>query len=125
MSATGPRRRLSTARLLAALYGLLAVVGAGGTWWFNLRFDSADVNGAGYLESWFANPASSSAAVDVIVTAVVACVFYLSEARRRRVWWPVVLVPLTFLVALAFTLPAFLALRELRLAQETPEAGAG
>ncbi|MGL5865206.1 MAG: DUF2834 domain-containing protein [Dermatophilaceae bacterium] len=125
MSVAGVSRRLTTARLLAALYGVLAVVGAGGTWWFNLRFDSGEVGGVSYLEAWFANPASSSAAVDVIVAAVAACVLYASEARRWRAWWPLVLVPLTFLVALAFTLPAFLALRELRLAHETPPTGAG
>ncbi len=48
----------------------------------------------------------------MIVTAVAACVFYVREARRLRRRWPLVLVPLTPLVALAFTLPLYLALRE-------------
>lgn len=62
------------------------------------------------------------AAVDVIVTAAVACVFYLVEGRRvglRMAW---VLVPLTFGVALAFTFPLFLAIRERRLHLADPVA---
>ncbi len=104
-------RGLRTARIWAAGYLVLAVAGAVGTWYFNLQYDGGD-----YLGAWFANPASSSAAVDVIVTAVVACLFYVRESRRLGWWWTLALVPLTFLVALAFTFPLFLALRELRLA---------
>lgn len=96
---------------MIALYLILAVVGAVGTWTFNiLSFGEVD-----YLAGWFANPASSSAAVDVIVVAIVCCIFFIAEGRRlgtRHVW---VLIPLTFVVAIAFTLPLFLALRERRL----------
>jgi len=92
------------------VYALLAVVGATGTWFFNLRSMAA---GEDYLAGWFANAASSSAAVDVIVVAVVAGLFIVLEGRRlgmpRWVW---VLVPLSFAVAIAFTFPLFLAWRE-------------
>lgn len=110
------RGRLGAVPVLTVGYLFLAVVGLVGTWWFNLRF-GAEGGGQGYLQGWFANAASASAAVDVIVTAVVACVFYVVEGRRlgmRRAW---VLVPLTFLLALAFTFPLFLALRENALAR--------
>ena len=53
----------------------------------------------------------------MIVTAVVACLFYVRESLRLGRRWTLLLVPLTFLVALAFTLPLFLALRELDLAR--------
>lgn len=102
--------------LLTVGYLLLSAAGLAGTWYFNLRF-GAEGGGQGYLQGWFANAASSSAAVDVIVTAVAASVFYVAEGRRlgmRRVW---LLVPLTFLLALAFTFPLFLALRERALAR--------
>lgn len=95
-------------------YLALAVLGAVGTWFFNLRFTGGP-DGENYLEAWFANPASSSAAVDVIVTALVACVFYVREGRRLRMRFAWLLVPLTFVVALAFTLPLFLAWREVVL----------
>lgn len=105
-------------RLPANVYFALAVVGLIGTWYYNLRFflggDSGDGN---YLQGWFANPASSSAAVDVIVTAVAACVFYVREGARLGRRWALALIPLTFILALAFTFPLFLGLRELQLAR--------
>lgn len=87
----------------------LAAAGLVGTWWFNLVSIGG---GEDYLGGWFASAASSSLAVDVLVTAVAACVFSIVEGRRvglRHAW---VLVPLTFVVALAFTFPLFLAWRE-------------
>ncbi|CAN5529347.1 hypothetical protein BH23ACT6_BH23ACT6_24100 [soil metagenome] len=72
-----------------------------------------------YLAGWFANPAASSAAIDVIVVALVACVFIVRETRRvgmpSLAFWA--LVPLTFLIAVAFTFPLFLAWRERQLRQ--------
>lgn len=103
---------------MAVLYAFLAVAGLVGTWYYNLQFDGA--GGQTYLGGWFANPASSSAAADVIVSAVVACIFYVREGLRLRWRWSLALVPLTFLLALAFTFPLFLALLELR----QPAAGA-
>jgi hypothetical protein len=117
------RSPLGAVPVLTVGYLLLSAVGLAGTWYFNLRF-GAEGGGQTYLQGWFANAASSSAAVDVIVTAVVACVFYVVEGRRlgmRRAW---VLVPLTFLLALAFTFPLFLALRERALARREPQGGA-
>lgn len=108
-SPTRSRRHLVT----AMIYAVLAVVGLVGTWYFNFQF--TDPDGLGYVQSWFVNPASSSVAVDVIVTAVVACVFIVVESLRLRWRWTLILLPLTFFVALAFTLPLFLALRELAI----------
>jgi len=119
----GRRSPLGAVPILTVGYLLLASVGLVGTWYFNLRFGT-EGGGQTYLQGWFANAASSSAAVDVIVTAVAACAFYLVEGRRlgmRRVW---LLVPLTFLLALAFTFPLFLALRERALARREPRGGA-
>lgn len=101
---------------MIVVYALLAVVGATGTWFFNLRSIGA---GDPYLADWFANPASSSAAVDVIVVALVVCLFLLVEARRLGMSrWTWLLVPLTFAVAVAFTFPAFLAWREWHLRRD-------
>jgi hypothetical protein len=110
-AAAPPRRTPAAARAWIAGYLVLAVLGAAGTWYHNLQYDGGD-----YLGAWFANPASSSAAVDVIVTAVVACLFYVREGLRLGLRWTLVLVPLTAMVALAFTFPLFLAVRERRLA---------
>lgn len=98
--------------VLVAVYAVLSVVGLVGTWYFNLAFVAA--GGTDYLGGWFANPASSSAAVDIIVMAVAACVVMVVEGRRLG-FRPLVvglLVVLSFVVAVAFTFPLFLALRE-------------
>lgn len=98
---------------MVVVYALLALVGVGGTWWFNLQSMQTE---QGYLEGWFANPASSSAAVDVVVVAVVVCLFVVAESRRLAMSrWTWLLLPLTFAVAVAFTFPVFLAWREVHL----------
>jgi hypothetical protein len=111
-------RSAAVARMTA--YLVLSAAGLAGTWYFNLRFAAG--SGTSYLGGWFANPASSSVAVDVIVTAIAACGFYVIEGRRLRMGWTWLLVPLTFLVALAFTFPLFLALRERALLRTAPGA---
>jgi hypothetical protein len=117
-SATGMQQRHG--RILAAAYFLLAVCGVIGTWYFNIQFMASD-SGLTYIEAWFVNPASSSAAADVIVTAVAANVFFIREGLRLG-WgkWVWVSIPLTYLVALAFVFPLFLGLRELSLARRGP-----
>jgi hypothetical protein len=100
---------------LAAVYLVLALAGLVGTWWFNIAFFAA--GGTDYLGGWFANAASSSAAVDIIVMAIAACLVIVVEGRRLG-FRPVVLVllvVLSFAVAVSFTFPLFLALRERRL----------
>lgn len=109
-------------RAVVVVYGMLAAVGLLGTWYFNLSYRGSD---GSYLAAWFANAASASAAVDVIVAATVACIFYAVEGRRlgwHRRW--LLFVPLTFAVALACALPLFLLLRELQLARESMSASA-
>ena len=101
--------------VLAAVYLVLAVAGLVGTWWFNLSFFAS--GGTDYLGGWFANAASSSAAVDIIVMAVAACLVIVVEGRRLgfRPLGLAVLVVLSFAVAVSFTFPLFLGLREVRL----------
>ncbi|KAB1654304.1 DUF2834 domain-containing protein [Pseudoclavibacter chungangensis] len=101
--------------VLAIVYAVLAIVGAIGTWAYNIAFISS-MPDIGYLDGWFANPASSSAAVDIIVVAIVVSIFMLVEGHRLG-WsrWAWILVVLSFAIAVAFTFPLFLALRELAL----------
>ena len=101
--------------VLIAVYFLLALLGLIGTWYYNFQFFARDSE-LSYLEAWFANPASSSAAVDIIVVAVMGSVFMAVEGWRLRMWWSWLLIPLSFAIALAFTFPLFLAVREIRLA---------
>lgn len=97
---------------LVWVYFVLAGAGLVGTWYFNLTYD-----GANYVGDWFANRASSSAAVDLVVLVVVAGFCYVRESRRLgwRAYVPVVFTVLSVVVALSFALPLFLGLRERRL----------
>jgi hypothetical protein len=109
-----PGRTARGARVIAAVYFALAIVGGAGTWYYNLIY-----TGGNYLGDWFANAASSSAAVDILVVLVVTSVFYIREGRRLGWRLPLVLlfIPLSALVAVAFAFPLFLGLRELQLAR--------
>ena len=99
---------------MAAVYFVLALAGLIGTWYYNLHYQ-----GDNYLADWFANPASSSAAVDIIVIGAVASVFYLRERKALpgRLPWAVIFIPLSFMIAVAFAFPLFLGLRELGVAR--------
>ena len=97
---------------MIVLYLLIALGGLIGTWYFNISSFTADEN---YFAGWFASAASTSAALDVLVSAAVASIFFVVEGRRigmRNTW---VLIPLTFGIALAFTFPLFLAWRQVEL----------
>ena len=110
-----------TRYIAAGLYFTLAVVGLVGTWYFNLAYSGQD-----YLGDWFANDASSSAAVDIIVIVGVATVVYVREGTRLGWRLPLVLlfVPLSIAVAVAFALPLFLGLRELALERRARDVAA-
>lgn len=69
MTASGARQLFYAA---AALTGLLL------TWFFDLRYSGPP----GYVAAWFTNDATSSVAVDLIIIAVVASVFMVTESRR-------------------------------------------
>lgn len=109
----GAGRRRSP--VLAIVWFALAAAGLVGTWVFNIAF-VVDPGGIGYLEGWFANAASISASIDLLVVAAAAAIFMLVEGARlgwaRWVW---LLVVLSGVTAIACTFPLFLGLRELAL----------
>lgn len=108
--------RMSPTRIvLVVIYLLLALAGLAGTWYFNFQF--TPVGNQTYFQAWFANAASSSAAIDVIVTAVVASIVIVIEGWRIGWKWSAVLVPFVFIIALAFVFPLFLATREVMLSR--------
>ncbi|OUE22975.1 hypothetical protein BFL36_08315 [Clavibacter michiganensis] len=113
---------MSRPRILPVAYFALAAVGLVATWWFNLRYRGDD-----YVADWFANPASSSAAVDIIVVFAVTVPFYVVEGRRVGLptWFTVLLVPVSLVGAVAFALPLFLGVRELRLTRRRRDPAGG
>lgn len=97
------------------LYGVLAVTGLVLTQYFNVTYAGPP----GYLQAWFANSASTSAAVDLIVVALAAALFMIVEGRRvgmRAAWLYAVGGAV---LAIAFTFPLFLLMRERALARRT------
>lgn len=98
----------------AVFFLVVALLGLVGTWAFNI---AAILQHRDYVGDWLqSGPAVSSLTVDVLIAAVAAIAFMVFESRRlgmRRVWVYIVLIPL---VALAFALPLFLAMRERALA---------
>ncbi len=102
--------------VLVAVYAVSALAGLGGTWFYNLRARSLPGGfPVGYFRAWFANPASSSAAVDLLSVFAVSGIFMVVEGRRvgmKAPWaYPVLALP----SALAFTFPLYLLIRELHL----------
>ena len=99
----------------AWVYASLAALGLLLTAFFNVR---------GVLEptgnvfaAWFANPATSSLSIDLLVTASAASIFIILEGRRLGIRWYWAYVIFSFVTAVAFTFPLFLAVRERRLAR--------
>ena len=99
------------------VYGLLSAVGLVGTWYFNLTYAGE----ASYLAAWFANAASSSAAVDLLVAFTAGSIFMVVEGRRLGMRLPWLYVVFGAVLAFAFTFPLFLLVRERTLHR----AGAG
>lgn len=90
------------------IYFILAIVGAVGTWYFNLQ--AVD----GFFNQMFATPVSSSLSVDLLVVIAVFYIWMIDEVRRYQMsWiWLVLALPLSFGVAIAFFYPLFLGFRE-------------
>lgn len=107
----------------AVFFLVLALVGLVATWTFNI---AAIVGQRNVVGDWVqSGPAVLSLTVDVLIAATAAIAFMLVESRRlgmRGVWVYIALIPL---VALAFSLPLFLAMRERTLtARRKAEGGA-
>lgn len=77
----------------------------------------AVMTGADYAGAWFGTAVDWVLSADLTVVALAAVVFMLSEGKRlgmRRVW---LYIALSFVTAMAFTFPLFLAMRERQLAR--------
>ena len=109
----------NASKKLQIIYLLLAIIGTGATWYFNIQFtlQGAVLGGVTFFNDLYANNASSSIANDIIAVGAVFMVWSFVETRRLSMpyWW--VYIALTFGVALAFSLPIFLLMRERRLEQ--------
>ena len=96
------------------VYLCVAAIGLIGTAWFNIR-SVVEPSGDSFLAAWFANPSVSSLSWDLLATASAASIFIILEGRRLGIRWYWAYVVLSFVTAVGFTFPLFLAVRERRL----------
>ena len=104
----------------AIVYLSVAAIGLVGTAYFNITgFTSG---GGNVFAAWFANPAVSSLSVDLLATASAASIFIIIEGRRLGMRWPWLYVLGSFVTAVAFVFPLFLAMRERHMSAPSPKA---
>jgi hypothetical protein len=103
-------KKVTALQLFWASLALLGLVAVGLT--------ATKVDGAAFLDDVFANPATTTVTVDLLILGVAVVVFIVVEASRlgmRRPWlWAVLAVPLPG----AFLVPLFFVLRERRIQGE-------
>ena len=109
---------------LKYIYLLLAIAGICFPWyynalWFQTVEDPSFLNFINDVNSAFAGKSISA---DLSVVVITFFVFYIYESLRLKIkyWW--ILIPLTFLVAIAFTFPLFLYMRAITLEKRKDEA---
>lgn len=98
---------------LKHLYLALAILGICYTWYYNILYFNTVENASfiGFFKDAQQNFAGKSLGADLTVVCLTFFAFLIPESLRLKIkfWW--ILIPLTFLVAVAFTLPLFLYLR--------------
>ena len=94
------------------IYLLLSIAGLVGTWYFNIL---AIQQGSDFFSDWSSSPAVSSATTDLLIAASAASIFMYFEGKRlkmKNVW---LYILGSFVTAIAFTFPLFLAMRERKI----------
>ena len=97
------------------VYLAVAVIGLLGTAWFNVR-SVIEPSEQTFFAAGFANPSVSSLSWDLLAVASAASIFIIIEGRRLGIRWYWAYIVFSFVTAVGFTFPLFLAVRERRLA---------
>jgi hypothetical protein len=101
------------------LYLLLAILGLVYTWYFNIQFylTETDTSITNFIALTKTTLPAQSIIADITVVVVTFLVWMIYESLKLKIkyWWMV--IPLTFLVAIAFSFPLFLYMRAHRLEQ--------
>ena len=102
---------------LKHLYLLLTVLGVLYTWYYNIQYFQTTETPSlvHFFKEAQSNFAGKSFGADLTVVVVTFFVFMIPESIRLKIkyWW--ILLPLTFLIAIAFSFPLFLYMREIAL----------
>lgn len=102
---------------LKHLYLVLTILGICYTWYYNIQYFQTveNANLVGFFQDAQQNFAGKSFGADLTVVCLTFFAFLIPESSRLKIkyWW--ILIPLTFLIAIAFTFPLFLYLREVKI----------
>ncbi len=92
----------------------IAILGLCYTWYYNIQYFTTyeEASFFHFFELAQSNFAGKSFGADLTVVVLTYFVWMIPDARKLKVkgWW--ILIPLTFLIAIAFTFPLYLFLRE-------------
>lgn len=98
---------------LKHLYLALSVLGICYTWYYNIQWFQTAENPTflGFMQDAQVNFAGKSFGADLTVVVITFFVFMIPESIKLKIrfWW--ILIPFTFLIAIAFTFPLFLYMR--------------
>ena len=99
------------------LYLLLAILGLAYTWYFNIQFylTETDTSITNFIALTKTTLPAQSIIADITVVVITFLIWMIYESLKLKIkfWW--VIIPLTFLVAIAFSFPLFLYMRANRL----------
>ena len=99
------------------LYLALAILGVCYTWYYNIQYFQTSDNPSflNFFAEAKSNFAGKSLSADLLVVVFTFFAFYIPDAIKLKIkyWW--ILVPLTFIIAVAFTFPFYLYIREIKL----------
>lgn len=99
------------------IYLLLSVLGLCYTWYYNIQYFQTAIDPSFFnffRDAKCSFPAQSLGA-DIRMVVITFFVFYIPDAIKLKIkfWW--ILIPLTFLIAVAFTFPLYLYWREVAI----------
>ncbi|WP_034058640.1 DUF2834 domain-containing protein [Lacinutrix jangbogonensis] len=99
------------------VYLIIAILGLAYTWYFNIQFyqTAEDTSIAIFIAQAKTTFPAKSITADITVVLFAFFTWYIPDALKLKVkyWWA--LIPLTFLVAIAFTFPMYLFMRKNKL----------
>lgn len=102
---------------LRYIYLILAVLGLGLTWYYNIQFyiTSTDTSISHFIDQTVTTLPAKSISADISIVAMTFLIWMTFESLKLRIknWW--IIFPLTFLIALAFSFPIFLYMRHRQL----------
>ena len=96
------------------IFLLISFIGICYTWFYNIQYFMSyeDASLVHFFELAQSNFAGKSFGADLSVVVLTFFVWFIPDARKLKMmdWW--VIIPLTFLIAVAFSFPFYLYLRE-------------